>query len=55
MRLNPYKRDRSKYYQYYRANDHDIEDYFKLNEEIEDFISRGQLRQFMVYCKERRG
>lgn len=38
MRLDLRKRNYTKYYQFYRDHDHNIEDCFELKEEIENFI-----------------
>lgn len=51
MRSDPYKRDRTKYCQYHRNHSYDNEDYFKLKEEIKNFICQRQLRQLIVSPK----
>lgn len=38
MRSNPHKQDNTKYCKFYKDHGHDIEDCFKLKEEIENII-----------------
>lgn len=48
MRLDPYKRDSTKYCKFHKEHKHDIEDYFKLKEEMENLICKELIRQFVA-------
>ena len=53
IRTIPNRRDRSKYCRYHRDHDHNTNDCFDLEEEIESLIQRGYLKDF-VKMKERK-
>ena len=47
MKTSDKRRDNSKYYRYHKDHDHETDDCWKLKEEIEKLIQRGQLRQYV--------
>lgn len=55
LRLDPCKWDCIKYCRYHRDYGNDTKNYFELKEEIEKFICRGRLRQFIAHLEGRRG
>jgi len=46
MKGDPNKRNRNKYYTFHRDHGHDTNEYFDLNQQIENFIKQGKLRNF---------
>ena len=47
MKTSNRKRDNSKYCRYYKDHGHETDDCWKLKEEIEKLIQRGQLQQYV--------
>ena len=47
MRLDPTKRDNTKYCEFHRDHGHQTDDCIQLRKEIEYFIQRGYLRRFV--------
>jgi hypothetical protein len=48
MKLDPYKRDRSKFCEYHREHGHSIEDYIVLHREVENFVRNGRFVRFLA-------
>jgi hypothetical protein len=48
MKTDPFKRDRSKFYEYHADHGHSTEDCISLRREIEVFIQNGRLVRFLV-------
>jgi hypothetical protein len=48
MKLDPYKRDRSKFCEYHGEHGHSIEDCIILYREVESFVRNGRLERFLA-------
>jgi hypothetical protein len=48
MKTDPFKRDRTKFYEYHADHGHLIEDCISLHREIEVFIQNGRLVRFLA-------
>ena len=48
MKINPTKKDTTKYCEFHRDHGHQTDDYIQLRKEIEYLIRRGHLRRFVA-------
>ncbi|GFY99321.1 hypothetical protein Acr_13g0007220 [Actinidia rufa] len=48
IKIDPRKRNKNKYCEFYRVYGHNTEDYFQLKEQIADLIKRGYLKKYVV-------
>ena len=47
IKTNPHRRNKKKYYKFYRDHRHNSEDCLQLKEQITDLIKRGYLRKYV--------
>ena len=48
IKTNPRKRNKNKYYEFYRDHVHNTKDFFQLNEQIADLIKRGYREKYVA-------